>query len=77
MNITVYLSLRIISGPSKHDGLLACQTHSNRIYCMIKLGLGIDEDEVTAEEPSAAVPDEMPPLEGPGGGAGGSFCFPF
>ncbi|EGW08497.1 Heat shock protein HSP 90-beta [Cricetulus griseus] len=40
------------------------QTHSNRIYRMIKLGLGIDEDEVTAEEPSAAVPDEIPPLEG-------------
>uniref|UniRef100_A0A8C7EWH3 Heat shock protein HSP 90-beta n=1 Tax=Neovison vison TaxID=452646 RepID=A0A8C7EWH3_NEOVI len=37
------------------------QTHSNRIYCMIKLGLGIDEDEVTAEEPSAAVPDEIHP----------------
>ncbi|XP_009949860.1 PREDICTED: heat shock protein HSP 90-beta isoform X3 [Leptosomus discolor] len=40
------------------------QTHSNRIYRMIKLGLGIDEEEVTAEEPSAAVPDEIPPLEG-------------
>ena len=40
------------------------QTHSNRIYCMIKLGLGTDEDEVKAEEPSAAVPDEIPPLEG-------------
>ncbi|XP_009865170.1 PREDICTED: heat shock protein HSP 90-beta isoform X3 [Apaloderma vittatum] len=44
------------------------QTHSNRIYRMIKLGLGIDEDEVTAEEPSAAaadeIPHETPPLEG-------------
>uniref|UniRef100_G1L153 Heat shock protein HSP 90-beta-like n=1 Tax=Ailuropoda melanoleuca TaxID=9646 RepID=G1L153_AILME len=40
------------------------QTHSIRIYRMIKLGLGIDEDEVTAEEPSAAVPDEIPHLEG-------------
>uniref|UniRef100_A0A2K6UNT7 Heat shock protein 90 alpha family class B member 1 n=1 Tax=Saimiri boliviensis boliviensis TaxID=39432 RepID=A0A2K6UNT7_SAIBB len=40
------------------------QTHSNHIYCMIKLGLGIDEDEVAAEEPSAAVPDEIPPHEG-------------
>ncbi|XP_032129463.1 putative heat shock protein HSP 90-beta-3, partial [Sapajus apella] len=39
------------------------QTHSNCIYCMIKLGLRIDEDEVAAEEPSAAVPDEIPPLE--------------
>ena len=25
---------------------------------------GIDEDEVTTEEPSAAVPDEIPRLEG-------------
>lgn len=40
------------------------QTHSNHIYSMIKLGLGFDEDEDTAEEPSAAVPDEIPPLEG-------------
>ncbi|KAM6279688.1 LOW QUALITY PROTEIN: heat shock protein HSP 90-beta [Porphyrio hochstetteri] len=39
------------------------QTHSNCIYRMIKLGLGMDEDEVTAEEPSAAVPDEVPALE--------------
>uniref|UniRef100_A0A2K5ZI64 Histidine kinase/HSP90-like ATPase domain-containing protein n=1 Tax=Mandrillus leucophaeus TaxID=9568 RepID=A0A2K5ZI64_MANLE len=34
------------------------QTHSNRIYCMIKLGL------VAAEEHSAVVPDEIAPLEG-------------
>ncbi|KPP70748.1 hypothetical protein Z043_110396 [Scleropages formosus] len=41
------------------------QTHSNRIYRMIKLGLGIDDDDVPAEEPSAeAVEDEIPPLEG-------------
>nr|KAF6460401.1 heat shock protein 90 alpha family class A member 1 [Molossus molossus] len=43
------------------------QTHSNCIYHMIKLGLGTDEDEVTAEEPSATVllleGDEIPPLE--------------
>ena len=31
---------------------------------MIKLGLGTDEDDMTAEEPSAAVPDEIPRLEG-------------
>ncbi|XP_043930486.1 heat shock protein HSP 90-alpha [Protopterus annectens] len=43
------------------------QTHSSRIYRMIKLGLGIDEDDVAAEDTSAAeVVDEMPPLEGEG-----------
>ncbi|XP_019713353.1 heat shock protein HSP 90-beta isoform X1 [Hippocampus comes] len=43
------------------------QTHSNRIYRMIKLGLGIDDDDVPIEEPaSAAAPDEIPPLEGDG-----------
>ncbi|XP_012691054.2 heat shock protein HSP 90-beta [Clupea harengus] len=41
------------------------QTHSNRIYRMIKLGLGIDDDEVVTEEPTAApTTDEIPPLEG-------------
>uniref|UniRef100_A0A672S0U6 Heat shock protein HSP 90-beta-like n=1 Tax=Sinocyclocheilus grahami TaxID=75366 RepID=A0A672S0U6_SINGR len=42
------------------------QTHSNRIYRMIKLGLGIDEDEdVPVEEPSSApAPEDIPPLEG-------------
>uniref|UniRef100_A0A665WM52 Heat shock protein 90, alpha (cytosolic), class A member 1, tandem duplicate 2 n=1 Tax=Echeneis naucrates TaxID=173247 RepID=A0A665WM52_ECHNA len=43
------------------------QTHSNRIYRMIKLGLGIDDDDVPAEEAtSTSVPDEIPPLEGDG-----------
>merc|ERR1719402_1742462 len=41
------------------------QTHSNRIYRMIKLGLGIDDDDVPTEEASsAAAPDVIPPLEG-------------
>ncbi|KAK6297649.1 hypothetical protein J4Q44_G00322320 [Coregonus suidteri] len=40
------------------------QTHSNRIYRMIKLGLGIDEDELTPEEPTSAPIEDMPPLEG-------------
>eukprot|EP00064_Thunnus_orientalis_P009655 superscaffoldBa00001240_g9680 len=43
------------------------QTHSNRIYRMIKLGLGIDDDDVpTDEATSTSVPDEIPPLEGDG-----------
>ncbi|XP_051908385.1 heat shock protein 90, alpha (cytosolic), class A member 1, tandem duplicate 2 [Hippocampus zosterae] len=39
------------------------QTHSNRIYRMIKLGLGIDEDEPTPNDTTGPV-EEMPPLEG-------------
>merc|ERR1712088_488506 len=37
-------------------------THANRIHRMIKLGLGIDEDDVAADAEDNA--DEMPPLEG-------------
>ncbi|KAH6923611.1 hypothetical protein HPB50_003237 [Hyalomma asiaticum] len=43
------------------------QLHADRIYRMIKLGLGIDEDEVAgAGDNTSAGPtaDEMPPLEG-------------
>uniref|UniRef100_A0A2R9C559 Uncharacterized protein n=1 Tax=Pan paniscus TaxID=9597 RepID=A0A2R9C559_PANPA len=40
------------------------QTHANRIYRMNKLGLGTDEDDPTADDTSAAVTEEMPPLEG-------------
>jgi len=39
------------------------QTHASRIHRMIKLGLGIDEDETDAILPEAKIED-MPPLEG-------------
>lgn len=35
------------------------QTHSTHIYHMIKLGLAIDENEVTAGEHNAAVSDDI------------------
>lgn len=38
------------------------QVHASRIYRMIKLGLGIDEDEPVVEETKDA--EEVPPLEG-------------
>jgi molecular chaperone HtpG len=43
------------------------QTHGERIFRMIKMGLGIDEEEgeVAAEETTTPAPaDEIPPLEG-------------
>nr|AKB96204.1 heat shock protein [Cherax destructor]WLO59332.1 heat shock protein 90 [Cherax destructor] len=38
--------------------------HAGRIYRMIKLGLGIEEDDAPAEETGEASVEEMPPLEG-------------
>lgn len=38
------------------------QTHANRIYRMIKLGLGIDGDDPTVDHTSAAVTEEMASL---------------
>ncbi|VDI13692.1 molecular chaperone HtpG [Mytilus galloprovincialis] len=37
------------------------QSHANRIHRMIKLGLGIDEEDVPVEQTTT---EEMPPLEG-------------
>ncbi|KAG9481881.1 hypothetical protein GDO78_010878 [Eleutherodactylus coqui] len=40
------------------------QTHANRIYRMIKLGLGIDEEDIIQEDISSPMLEEMPSLEG-------------
>ncbi|EHA98422.1 Heat shock protein HSP 90-alpha [Heterocephalus glaber] len=58
--ILLYETALLSSGFSLEDP----QTHTNRIYRMIKLGLGIDEDDPTADETTTAVTEEMPPLEG-------------
>ncbi|OBS66314.1 hypothetical protein A6R68_05145, partial [Neotoma lepida] len=45
------------------ESLEDTQTHANRIYRMIKLGLGVDEEDPTMVDTSAAVTEEMPPLK--------------
>merc|ERR1711962_145113 len=40
------------------------QTHSNRIYRMIKLGLGIDDDDSAVEDIIQPADEDMPVLEG-------------
>ncbi|XP_075700361.1 heat shock protein HSP 90-alpha [Rhinoderma darwinii] len=58
--ILLYETALLSSGFSLEDP----QTHANRIYRMIKLGLGIDEDDSVAEDLTPPVTEEMPPLEG-------------
>ncbi|XP_016396947.1 heat shock protein HSP 90-alpha 1 [Sinocyclocheilus rhinocerous] len=40
------------------------QTHANRIYRMIKLGLGIDDDDSAVEDITQPAEEDMPVLEG-------------
>nr|AIU47031.1 heat shock protein [Phenacoccus solenopsis] len=48
-------------------GLEDPQIHASRIYRMIKLGLGFDEEEMAVEEDTPASADnDVPPLEGDG-----------
>merc|ERR1712209_285189 len=54
----LYETALLSSGFSLEDP----HTHANRIHRMIKLGLGVDEDEEVVTESAAA--DDMPPLEG-------------
>ncbi|XP_073466270.1 heat shock protein HSP 90-alpha [Aquarana catesbeiana] len=58
--ILLYQTALLSSGFSLEDP----QTHANRIYRMIQLGLGIDEDDTATEDLMASTTEEMPPLEG-------------
>ncbi|OBS69400.1 hypothetical protein A6R68_02018, partial [Neotoma lepida] len=42
------------------------QTHANRIHRMIKTCLGMDKDDPTSDDTSAAAPEERPALKGDG-----------
>merc|ERR1712025_1533595 len=59
LSLLLFETSLLASGFSLEDP----HTHANRIHRMIKLGLGVDdEDEVAAE--ADAAPEDMPPLEG-------------
>ena len=58
--ILLYKTVLLSPGFSLEDP----QMHTNRIYKMIRLGLGIDEGDPMADESSTAVMEEMLPLEG-------------
>jgi len=58
----LYETALLTSGFSLEDP----QTHASRIHRMIKLGLGIEEDDIAIADTSAttATTDDIPPLEG-------------
>lgn len=56
----LYETSLLTSGFSLEDP----QTHASRIHRMIKLGLGIEDDDIPMAEPTAVVADDIPPLEG-------------
>jgi len=57
--VLLYETSLLSSGFSLEDP----QNHASRIHRMIKLGLGVDEDDTAVEEGDA---DDLPPLEGEG-----------
>lgn len=63
LSLRLQAGVTLCSGRDHSSGIAWCVTWRPHLFLSSPLP-GIDEDEVTAEEPSTAVPDEIPPLEG-------------